>query len=245
MEALDSPERIPEIRAVIDRKPALKRFYTDIYARYSTCLRNCQADGLAVELGSGGGFAQKIIPELVTTDVLPYEGVNRVVDATRMPFKDSSVRFFGMTNVFHHIPDVAAFLGEASRCLVSGGRLLIIDQHVGWISKPVLRYLHHEPFRPRATDWHFETSGPLSGANGALAWMVFVRDYHKVTKQFPNLRLCRYQPFAPLTYWLTGGLKPWCLLSARGYCAAKAIDRTLLCISANFGSFVEIELLRT
>ena len=211
MEPLDNPDRIVEIRAVIDRKPALRRFYTEMYGKYAACLANCPEDHFAVELGSGGGFAQRIIPELVTTDVLRYDGVDRVLDATSMPFEDHSVRFFGMINVFHHISDVGAFLREAGRCLVSGGRLLVIDQHPGLSSKPLLTYLHHEPFRPDAKNWGFGSTGPLSGANGALAWIVFVRDRWRFTEEFPELHLLRYCPFAPLTYWLSGGLKAWSL----------------------------------
>jgi SAM-dependent methyltransferase len=244
METLDSPERISEIRAIIDNKPALTRFYSGIYASYKACLEKCPKHGLAIELGSGGGFAQDIIPELVTTDVLPYEGVDRVVDATRMPFEDRSVRFFAMLNVFHHIPDVAAFLREAQRCLTPRGRLLIIDQHLGWISKPILRYLHHEPVCLDAQDWRFQTTGPLSGANGALAWIVFERDRSKFTEQFPDLRINKYRPFAPLVYWLSGGLKSWSLLPGVAYTAAQALDCILLQISSNFGSFVEIEVIR-
>ena len=179
MDALDSPQRIAEIRAVIEAKPALRRFYADVYARYAASLAQCPNQGLALELGSGGGFAQQVVPQLVTTDVLPYVGVDRVVDATRMPFEDASVRFIGLLNVFHHIPDVVAFLCETVRCLAPGGRLLLIDQPPGWIGKPVLRYLHHEPFCPSAKDWRFESTGPLSGANGALAWIVFMRDRGK------------------------------------------------------------------
>jgi SAM-dependent methyltransferase len=244
MDALDSPGRIAEIRAIIEAKPALKRFYSEVYAKYVESLAKCPREGLAVELGSGGGFAQRIIPELLTTDVLPYDGVDRVVDATRMPFEDQSVRFFGMMDVFHHIPDVAAFLHEVRRCLMPGGRLLVIDQHLGWIGKPILRYLHHEPFCPNAKDWRFETSGPLSGANGALTWIVFVRDLAKFTSEFPELQLLKYRPFAPLTYWLSGGLKPWCLLSSATYSIVNLLDRMLLSISADFGSFVEIEIRR-
>ena len=197
-----------------------------------------------MELGSGGGFVRKIIPDVVTTDVLPYEGVDRVVDATRMPFDDRSVRFFGMLNVFHHIPDVAVFLREAVRCLKPGGRLLVIDQHPGWISTPVLRYLHHEPFRPDAEDWRFESTGPLSGANGALAWIVFVRDRERFAREFPDLRLASYKPFAPLSYWLSGGLKSWCLLPVWAWKSIAGVESILLRASSNFGSFVEVELVR-
>ncbi len=244
MEGLDSPDRIAEIRALIHRKPALRRFYADIYARYAACLATCPQEGLAVELGSGGGFAQQIIPELVTTDILPYSGVDRVVDATRMPFKDHSVRFLGMINVFHHIPDAAAFLREAGRCLSPGGRLQVFDQHPGWISTPVLRYLHHESFRPEAAEWQFESTGPLSGANGALAWIVFVRDRVRFMKEFPELQILQYRPFAPLTYWLAGGLKTWSILPLSAFGIAGTMDQALLRISINFGSFVEIEVVR-
>jgi SAM-dependent methyltransferase len=244
MEALDSPDRIAELRHTIVAKPPLKEFYQGIYARYAACIGACPQGGLIVELGSGGGFAQQVIPDLITTDVLPYEGIDRVVDATEMPFKEASIRFLGMLNVFHHISDVEAFFREAVRCVVPGGRLLIIDQHPGWIGKPILQYLHHEPFRPDTDNWRFESTGALSGANGALAWIVFVRDLQRFRQEFPNLRLLKYQPFAPLSYWLAGGLKSWSLLPGAAKRVAAALDRTLISISSEFGSFVEIEIIR-
>jgi len=244
VQALDSPDRITELRGTIAAKPALKRFYRDVYARYAGCIAKCPAKGLAVELGSGGGFVQEAIPELITSDVLPYEGVDRVVDATRMPFTNGSVRFLGMLNVFHHIPDVEAFLRESVRCLAPGGRMLIIDQHPGWIGKPILHYLHHEPFRPEADTWRFESTGPLSGANGALAWIVFVRDLARFHREFPDLRLSKYQPFAPVSYWLAGGLKAWSLLPGPLAGVATGLDRALLGISKDSGCFVEIEVVR-
>ena len=64
--------------------------------------------GLILELGSGGGFAKDVITEIVTSDTLPYKGIDRVIDAANMPFTDESVRAICMNNVFHHIPDVEA-----------------------------------------------------------------------------------------------------------------------------------------
>jgi SAM-dependent methyltransferase len=245
MRNLDDPARGGELRRTILGKPSLKRFYAEVYGKYADCLTRCPSAGLVVELGSGGGFAKTFIPDLITTDVIPYDDIEHVVDATRMPFENGSIRLIAMLNVFHHIPDVAAFLAEASRCLTPGGRVLIIDQHPGWISKPILKYLHHEPFRPDAADWSFETTGPLSGANGALAWIVFVRDRKLLETKFPVLRLLRYEPFAPLRYWLCGGLKKWSLLPVSAWRPATVLDRTLVHISQNFGSFVEIEIVRS
>ena len=44
----------------------------------------------------------------------------------------------------------SAFLREAIRCLKPGGRIFMLDQHVNWLSRIVLRYGHHEPFDPDA-----------------------------------------------------------------------------------------------
>jgi SAM-dependent methyltransferase len=244
MQALDDPKRAAEIRSLISDKPTLKRLYIEFYGSYRRCLDHCPKDGLALELGSGAGFAKEIVPELTTTDVLPYDGVDQVVDATNLPFADHTVRFISMLNVFHHIPDVKAFFREAVRCLVPGGRILIIDQHPGWIGAPIYRYVHHEPYHPDTRDWRFVTSGPLSGANGALAWVVFVRDRDLYQATVPELELLRYQPIVPLRYWLTGGLKRWSALPGPAWRCATAVDHFLLSLSPQFGSFVEIELLK-
>lgn len=181
---------------------------------------------------------------MVTSDVLPYDDVDRVVDGTAMPFADGELRFIGMLNVFHHIPDPAAFLAEAQRCLMPGGRMLIVDQHVGFLSKPILTHAHHEPFRPDAQEWAFDSTGPLSGANGALAWIVFQRDLARTRRDYPELELVHYTPHTPLRYWLAGGLKSWSLLNRHSGRVAAGLDRAILRATRNAGCFVDVEVVR-
>lgn len=245
MEPLDDPNRVAAMRAQIAAKPSLMHYYRRIYQRFADCLGRCPPDGIALELGSGAGFVRDVVPSIVSSDVLPYEGVDRVVDAAALPFGDGSLRFIGMANVFHHLPDAGAFLAEAQRCLMPGGRLLIVDQHIGPISGPILKYLHHEPFDPRSTDWGFDSSGPLSGANGALAWIVFVRDRERLARQYPGLRLLSYRPHSPLYYWLSGGMKRWTLVPQVLIPTAEALDHALTRLSSALGSFTDIELERT
>lgn len=109
MEAIDNPSRISEIRETIVGKHSLKQFYEKVYKKYAGCLRHCPQQGFAIELGSGAGFAKTFVPELITTDVIPYEGVDLVIDGTKLPFPDHSLRLICMMDVFHHISDVESF----------------------------------------------------------------------------------------------------------------------------------------
>jgi SAM-dependent methyltransferase len=241
---LDDPARWSEIARVVRGKPALRRLYRETYERCAAVLRRCPPDGLTVELGSGAGFVREVLPEAITTDVLAYPNVDCVVDARRMPFADRSVRALFLLNVLHHIADVAAFLRESERVLRPGGRVLIVEQYPGIIGAFVYRHFHHEPFDVHATDWHFPSQGPLSDANGAMAWIVFERDRSRYERDHAGLAIARFSRHTPLRYWLAGGLKRWSALPGALYPLATRFDRALLALSPRFGSFVDVELVR-
>lgn len=246
MADLDSVERFDEIAPLISSKPALKRFYERVYEFYSEALSKCPKDGIVVELGAGAshftnpphGHQRKIIK----TDVIPYPTIDRVVDATKMPFADGEVCAFLMCNTFHHIPDVEAFLREAQRCLMPGGRIVIYDQYPGVFAKPLLKYAHHEAFDDKSAEWRFQSSGPLSSANGALAWNVFFRDRAKFSRLFNDLTIERIETDLPTFYWLSGGLKKWTAIPAKMVGFFEGMDRLLLKLSPQFGSFLKLEI---
>jgi SAM-dependent methyltransferase len=244
MNDLDDPRRYHDIRGRIHGKWALESLYREVYAKYAACVVRCPSTGGVLEVGSGGGFAQELLPDLLASDILAYPGLDLVLDARQLPFRTGALRAVLMFNVFHHIPDVAAFLAECERVLRPRGRVLIVDQHPGVIGAPILRYLHHEPYTPEAASWTFQSSGPLSRANGALCWMVFRRDRAEFETQFRRLSLERYEPHTPLRYWLSGGLKRWTLLPRVLYPAATALDCALAAAWPDTGSFVDVELVR-
>lgn len=240
---INEPDRIHKIRSLIQSKKSLRLYSLEIYQKYKLCLALCPKDGIVLELGSGGGFIKEVIPEALTSDILAYDGVDQVVDATQMPFPDQSLRAIFMSNVLHHIPDVEAFFKEATRTLKPGGRIFMVDQYTGWFSSLIYRNLHHEPFHPHAKEWRFNSSGALSGANGALACIVFERDLAQFKTKFP-LKLLRFEPHTPLRYWWMGGLKNWSLLPGVLFPFASFIDHLLIKISPKLASFVDIELVR-
>ena len=66
--------------------------------------------------------------------------------------------------------------------------MLIEPWRTAW-SEIIYRRFHYEPFRPDARTWEFDSPGPLSGANGALPWIVFERDRTAFEREFPFLRV--------------------------------------------------------
>lgn len=73
-------------------------------------------------------------------------------------------------------------------------------------SKIVYTHLHHEPFDPDARHWSFASKGPLTGANGAIPWILFVRDRKEFESRFPELAIEQVRPFLPFRYLLSGGI---------------------------------------
>ena len=121
----------------------------------------------------------------------------------RAAVRGRSLRAIVMTDVMHHIPDPQAFLAEARRIVKPGGRIAMIEPWVSAWSRFVYTRLHHEPFRPEASSWSFPSSGPLSGANGAVPWIVFERDRARFQRVFPtgasrrSSRACRFATSFP------------------------------------------------
>lgn len=239
-QALDDVQRLPELRRLILGKPALKAWYEGVYARWAQALSLVPSQGLVVELGAGAGFAKERIPGLLSTDTLAYEGLDQVADAQAMPWADGELRAIFALNVFHHLPDVSRFLSEVERVLRPGGILLLTDQHPGPVAAPILRYAHHEPFDPQAAEWAAPVSGALAGANGALAWIVFRRDVERFRRLHPSLELLEYRSFAPLQYWMAGGLKGWNASPGPLAALVRAFDAVLLRLWPGCGSFVHV-----
>lgn len=245
MSELDNCNRAKNIRTRIQSKDVLFRLYHEFYYRYLDCLKRCPENGVSLEIGSGAGFLKDMAPDVVTTDILPYETVDMVMDASKMPFRDSSIKSIFMLNTLHHIPDSKAFFNELVRCLKPGGRVLVIDQYHGWFSKLIFKYIHHEPYDHKTLSWNFKTSGPLSGANGALCWVIFYRDRTLFEKLYPSLKIVDLTPNTPLRYWLSGGLKWWCLLPCSLFGVSTKLDNWLSEKFPGTSSFVEVELVKT
>ena len=201
---MDDPATTELRRQVISSKPFLKTVYDEWYSTLAGGLP--PIEGAVLELGSGAGYCDRFIPDLITSETFYCPAVRLVADAQQLPIRDASLRAIVFTDVMHHVPDVHRFLWEASRCLKRGGRILMIEPWVSAWSRFVYDRLHYEPFRPEAEAWSFSSTGPLSGANVAVPWIVFVRDRERFESEFPHLVIDQIRPFLPFRYLLSGGV---------------------------------------
>ena len=202
---LDDPETSIRRRHLSKTKRALYLSYTHWY-RMFVAIDRTAPPGIRVELGSGGGFLEEFIPSLITTDVLPLPFVKMVCAAEKLPFEDASVAGIYMINVLHHVCDPSQFFAEASRVLVPGGVVAMIEPYVSAFSRLIYTYVHHEPFDPAAPSWQLPPSGPLSGGNDALPWNIFVRDRHLFLQRHPDLAIENVAPHTFLSHLLSGGV---------------------------------------
>lgn len=240
---IDSPAATNLRQGLIQSKPFLRRLYREWYGLLA---RHVPAGpGGVLELGSGAGFLREHIPDLITSDVLTCQGACVVLDGRALPFGPETLRAVVMTNVFHHIPEACRFFAEAERCLRPGGTVAMIEPWVSDWSRWVYARLHHEPFEPGERQWEFPSSGPLSGANQALAWMVFSRDRERFAREFPGLTLRVVRPFMPFSYVLSGGVSLRGLAPGWAYPAVRWAEEAVPGLAPRAAMFALVVLEKT
>ena len=200
--SVDDPRTTLLRRDIIKQKPFLSLLYEEWYARILNALPERKR---VLELGSGAGFMAEYCPDLITSEILETPGVRIVADACQLPFQNDSLDAIVMADVLHHIPNVENFFREAIRCIHPGGKIVMIEPWKTSWSSWIYTHLHSEPFLPEA-GWTIPSTGPLSGANGALPWIVFERDRSAFEAMFPEWQINRIEPTMPLAYLLSGGV---------------------------------------
>ncbi len=195
---------IEQRRRMIRNKPFLRAVYHDWYTMVRDALGD--TDGPVLEIGSGPGFLDEVVPGLVRSDIVFDRAQHVVLDATALPYAPSTLAGIAAVNVFHHLPDPRRFLREALRCLKPGAHLVLLEPWATPWAALCMRLFHHERYEPKAS-WESVSPGrPLDEANNALAWIVFGRDRAQCAREFPQLAVRSTRLMMPLRYLLSGGV---------------------------------------
>lgn len=240
---IDSPGTTDIRREIIRQKPFLRKIYAEWYQQILDVVP--KGSGRILEVGTGAGFLSEYVPDLITSEIFPLSHVNLALDCCQLPFSSNALRAIVMTDVFHHIARPRLFLSEAARCVRPGGAMVMIEPWNSAWSRWVYTHLHHEPFRPSAEQWEFPSSGPLSGANGALPWIVFHRDRLRFTGEYPQWRLVSVRLLMPFRYLLSGGVSYRALMPGWTFPLWRALEQSLMPWARHWAMFARIVMERT
>jgi len=213
-------------RRVWTKKPLLRRVYNNIYDR----IANWRVDGPSVEIGGGIGQFKGRHPDVITTDIRAAPWLDLVADAQRLPFSDNSISNIVMVDVLHHIEFPLLFLREANRVLRAGGRCIMVEPGITLGSTLFYRFIHPEPLRMRVDpliEGVPNADRDPYDSNQAIPTLLVGRERARLAKLIPTLSLIKTDWFSLIVYPLSGGFKPWVLLSDRLGCYLLSLETKL------------------
>lgn len=189
-----------------EQKPLIREIYHGFYERILSRI-DASLPGRVIELGSGIGNLKKHFPDALCTDLFPNPWLDLACDAYHLPFPDASSSNLILCDVFHHLERPFAFLHEATRVLVPGGRIILFEPFISTVSSPVYGLFHHEsvglsrpidycPDPPPGSRYY------VGQGNASRLFFRFVKSL-----QLPaTLRLVETNAFSSFAYLLSGGL---------------------------------------
>jgi SAM-dependent methyltransferase len=188
--------------------PALRALYQRWYAQVRAQLPDPRL-GRWIEIGSGPGLAQQLIPELELSDVVQAPWHAHQLAAEALPFGEGQVGALVLFDVLHHLRSPARFLAEATRVLAPGGRVVLCEPYVSPLSFPIYRFLHEEGCDLSVDPLASQTSGastndPFEGNQG-IPTLMFGRHRRELERRFPSLRLTKLERLAGPSYPASGG----------------------------------------
>jgi SAM-dependent methyltransferase len=173
--------------------------------------------GATLEIGGGSGNFKQYRNDVVTSDITSAPWLDLVADGQALPFKSGVFSNIVMFDVLHHVEVPRAFLAEAERVLIPGGRIVMVEPAITPLSWFFYRFVHREsfdlsvdPLLERTPNLHKD---PYS-ANQAIPTLLVTRHAQRLTRLFPKLRVRHVRWLSLFAYPLSGGFKSWSLVPA-------------------------------
>jgi SAM-dependent methyltransferase len=211
---MNDSEAFKGYREAWERKPALRAVYGDMFDRIAAAC----GPGPTLEVGGGIGNLKGRVDGVISSDIQQGAYQDLVSDAQSLPFAPASLGNIVMLDVLHHLEFPTLFLAEATRVLRPRGRVVLIEPAITPGSTLFYRFLHQEPVDMSADPLVEGAPRPDRDpyeSNQAIPTLLVTRDRERLRTRFPDLGLREVRWFAFFAYPLTGGFKPWTLLSEK------------------------------
>ena len=202
-------------RAQWEKKKAVRLLYRDFHRQL---LESCP-EGRVLDIGGGTAHIKEFRPDIVSTDILLFPGIDVVADAHRLPFRNEFFAGVVMLDVLHHLERPIEFLKEASRVLKPGGRLAMIEPAMTTLARRFYDRFHEEP-----VDMNADPFAPVAinpgrdpfDANQAIPSLLFATApaRRRVELTIPSLRVRSVEWQSLFAYPMSGGFQKWSLIPA-------------------------------
>jgi SAM-dependent methyltransferase len=216
---INGSTRIEAHRLISEMKPEFLRVVADQQHDVLNRFTHFNPNKTALELGAGSIPLNQTDPSFFATDIVREDHLDVVLSAMDLGIRSDSVDVIAAIQTFHHLNDPSTFFVEAIRVLKPGGRIILIEPFHNYFSRLIYPHLFHTENYLRDAPWVRPGSGPMTEANQALSYCVFVRDSSRFSSEFSQLKIVFAGSHATgLRYLLTGGLNfrklaPNCLLN--------------------------------
>ena len=198
-----SVQILEERRRAWESKEIIRRLYSKWYGLIKGALK----PGRTLELGGGSGVGKEFLPEAITTDILFAPWLDAVIDAHALPFRNESLDNLVLFDVLHHLAAPAEFFREVERVLKPGGRTVVMEPYVSWVSFFGYRFLHEEGMRWKVNPFAAQPragKAPFEG-NQAIPTLIFEKHRKNFIERFPLLKIIQEKRMDSLIYPLSGG----------------------------------------
>jgi SAM-dependent methyltransferase len=219
------------------QKAALRVLYADYHSRLTAAC----PDGPLLDIGGGTAHIKQARSDVLSVDILPFPGIDAVCDAHCLAFPDRQFAGVIMIDVLHHLERPMAFLKVAARVLRPRGVLAMIEPGKSPVAYPIYHCLRQEPVDmsvdPFASTQAKRPRDPFD-ANQAIPALLFdAGNRRRLNELVPELTV-RYVDWLSLfAFPLSGGFKPWCLISSQFAAALVKFEDMLPMTTRRFFGF--------
>jgi SAM-dependent methyltransferase len=198
-----------------EEKKSVRLLYEDFHRQL---LDSCPK-GEILDIGGGTAHLKRFRPDILSTDIQLFPGIDVVADAHKLPFQDGSFAGVVMLDVLHHLERPIEFLTEAARVLKRGGRLAMLEPAMTPVAGWFYDHVHEEPVDMTADPFAPIKLNPARDpfdANIAIPHLLFATPLAqaRTAQAVPWLQVRRVDWLSLFAYPMSGGFQKWSLIPA-------------------------------